>query len=754
MDTEEGRRTVTTGETLAVFESAADRGEPLTASEVAAQLDCARRTAYNKLRRLSDDGALRTKKVGARGRVFWLPPEDGTVPASDGESEFWRELLEESPVPLMLWDAAAGTLLEANRLARERLGIASANAVSDYRLGDIDVYDEEGNFLPVDERPYAQVLASGEAVHDAVTRVEAPGSDPRWILSNLVPLTGESGDVERVVVTSEDVTDLKRRERALAESEARFRAFAEHVDEGVWMTDGRGREIQYVNPAWERIHGQSAERLYADPNALFETIHPDDRGRVMEAIEDLRAREGAAERPLSYRVVRPAGETRHVQTVSFPVFDESGDVLWFAGLVRDRTDAVRRRTELARQRDELDRLNRVNEVIRRTQRAVVTAETRPAVERAICDELVASDPYHAALVGEFSTGRERFSVRHVAGDDTGLFRAAFEDPGMLERSPCPTTAAVETGDVQVVRDDGRDDEWAAASAAVGVGAYAAVPIAYHGVTYGVLNLFAGGPDAFDDLEVDILSELGDTVGHAISAIQRREALASDSVVELEFHSEDLAAPYLGVEGDVSFTVDRTLIGDDGTSELYFTVSGTTPAEFESVVDQFYEQASCRLLDETDGTFRMAVRTDQETLTTRLSRYGSSVRETRVEDGTLVVDVLTPEGTDVRQIRDLVEGLYPSMTLSSQRHVSSSRSDPVEVAAWLNDHLTGRQRRAVEAAYFGGYFEWPRLTTGAELAAETGVSSPTFHRHLRTGLQRLLGRVLTDVRTEDPPDETD
>jgi len=54
---------------LAVFENQDTPGTPLTTSEVADALDCARRTAYGKLEALADDGQLRTKKVGARGRV-------------------------------------------------------------------------------------------------------------------------------------------------------------------------------------------------------------------------------------------------------------------------------------------------------------------------------------------------------------------------------------------------------------------------------------------------------------------------------------------------------------------------------------------------------------------------------------------------------------------------------------------------------------------------------------------------------------
>ena len=56
-----------------VFESREDYAEPLTASEVAAELGCSRRTALNKLHRLQEDTDVRSKKVGGRSRVWWIP---------------------------------------------------------------------------------------------------------------------------------------------------------------------------------------------------------------------------------------------------------------------------------------------------------------------------------------------------------------------------------------------------------------------------------------------------------------------------------------------------------------------------------------------------------------------------------------------------------------------------------------------------------------------------------------------------------
>ncbi len=57
----------------AVFESREDYAEPLTATEVADQLDCSRRTALNKLHELESATDITSKKVGGRSRVWWIP---------------------------------------------------------------------------------------------------------------------------------------------------------------------------------------------------------------------------------------------------------------------------------------------------------------------------------------------------------------------------------------------------------------------------------------------------------------------------------------------------------------------------------------------------------------------------------------------------------------------------------------------------------------------------------------------------------
>jgi hypothetical protein len=58
---------------LSVFHDRTDQAKPLTATDVMDALGCSRKTAHNKLETLVERGELKTRKVGARSRVWWVP---------------------------------------------------------------------------------------------------------------------------------------------------------------------------------------------------------------------------------------------------------------------------------------------------------------------------------------------------------------------------------------------------------------------------------------------------------------------------------------------------------------------------------------------------------------------------------------------------------------------------------------------------------------------------------------------------------
>lgn len=137
-----------------------------------------------------------------------------------------------------------------------------------------------------------------------------------------------------------DVTEARRTQQALRESEARFRQMAENIEEMFWIADSNLSEMLYVSPAYEKMWGRTCQSLYEDPRSLLLAIHPEDRERVRADL-DRALEDGNWDR--EYRIVRPDGSVRWVWDRAFPIRDESGTVLRFAGITQDIT--VRKEAE-------------------------------------------------------------------------------------------------------------------------------------------------------------------------------------------------------------------------------------------------------------------------------------------------------------------------------------------------------------------------------------------------------------------------
>lgn len=152
------------------------------------------------------------------------------------------------------------------------------------------------------------------------------------ILLSGVMLEGYSDRGISIVI---DLTERKRAEQALQQSEKRFRQLAETVEDVFWMTDLRTRELLYVSPAYDNIWGRSRQELYRQPQSWMDSIHPADRERVQLAYQEQIARNGLDQ---EYRVVRPDGSVRWIRDRGFLIRDSGGTVYRAAGIAEDITE--------------------------------------------------------------------------------------------------------------------------------------------------------------------------------------------------------------------------------------------------------------------------------------------------------------------------------------------------------------------------------------------------------------------------------
>ncbi len=131
-----------------------------------------------------------------------------------------------------------------------------------------------------------------------------------------------------------DIAARETVERALRESEQRFRQLAENIEDVFWLTDPEKTQFYYVSPAYEKIWGRSCASLYAAPKDFLETVHPEDRARFVQSLPQ-QAVGGWDE---SYRIIRPDGTVCWIRGRAYPVRDEAGRVYRVAGVSRDVTE--------------------------------------------------------------------------------------------------------------------------------------------------------------------------------------------------------------------------------------------------------------------------------------------------------------------------------------------------------------------------------------------------------------------------------
>ena len=114
---------------------------------------------------------------------------------------------------------------------------------------------------------------------------------------------------------------LREAQSALLENEERFRQMAENIADVFWIFDPQDRQLLYVSPAYEKIWGRTAARLYENFFAWMESVHVDDRERVRAAFEGLLLFQSYEQ---EYRLVMPDGTQRWIRDRGFPVRNAAG----------------------------------------------------------------------------------------------------------------------------------------------------------------------------------------------------------------------------------------------------------------------------------------------------------------------------------------------------------------------------------------------------------------------------------------------
>src|SRR5208282_4189185 len=161
-----------------------------------------------------------------------------------------------------------------------------------------------------------------------------PEMGERDLSLTYLPVEGPTG-IDHAACVMRDITERKRAEEALRESELRFRAVFERSPVGISLVDSRSGEYLQVNPKFCEIAGRSEEELLrSDVESI---THPDDIAQGSDYRRQL-AEEKLTGFEMDKRYVRPDGSVRWVRVLVVPMWGKGETHRLNMALVEDITE--------------------------------------------------------------------------------------------------------------------------------------------------------------------------------------------------------------------------------------------------------------------------------------------------------------------------------------------------------------------------------------------------------------------------------
>jgi PAS domain S-box-containing protein len=302
-----------------------------------------------RLRETGEAQRSEYRYVAADGRVVWVLDETILVRDEAGTPLWVQGFLVDITESKVAEETRArlASIVESSNdaitSATLDLSITSWNAGAE-RIFGYAAEDVVGTpitlLLPDDRQEEAlealrRVVTEDRVAYLDTVRAREHGG-PVHVAFTYSPIHDSEGAVVGVSAIGQDVTERKRAEEAIRESESKFRAFVETTEEWVWAMDMDGRH-SYSNPAIERILGYRPEEIVG--KTRYELVIEADREELAWAT-GARAERREGWSGVVVRCLHRDGSVRFLESAATPELDAAGELVGWRGTDRDVTHRI------------------------------------------------------------------------------------------------------------------------------------------------------------------------------------------------------------------------------------------------------------------------------------------------------------------------------------------------------------------------------------------------------------------------------
>jgi len=406
------------------------------------------------------------------------------------------------------------------------------------------------SFMPLivdGDRPFMEErisrLLSGTTETESYTlRVTKPDGSIGWQEWVDHTIRDENGQLVEVQSVGRDVTERKKIEQELQETNERFHQMADNIQEVFWIGDPVTNENIYTSPAYEELWGfdhNMADRL----DEFYKIILPQDLHILQSAIEKQRLGEKTE---VEYRIRHPDGSVRWIWERAFPFLDENGKTTRVAGVATDITERKQAEQKILELNAELEQRveSRTIDLQASEEKARLLASELEAVRQAtisLTSQLELSAVLDAILKSTINLlpNIENMHLYLVRNDQLEFATALWgggrkSSPINPHRPGGLTDSVLQQGEIILVEDmqhhplyEGAPDDWS--------GAMIGMPLKFGTQLIGVMNVHYEEPRSFSKSEIRLLQLFADQAAIAVEKARLFQDL-QDEKDRLEQHT--------------------------------------------------------------------------------------------------------------------------------------------------------------------------------------------------------------------------